>query len=728
MNLNQIVLTPVFPFWLVLLLLSLGLAAVILQYWFIRKRLGHKRSVAVSILRVFVLFLLISFALNPSRIEKREDRVSPSLAVLIDTSQSMNQMGLEGKSRLDDVRNLLLEGQTPLLRTLAGKFNVQLYSLGESLRSLDAKELRGLKAEGKGGSLNEVLGKLKGRNALAILLSDGNLRQEEEISSDLPLFVFPVGDPKGYRDVLIKSVKAPAIAFRGKEVPIEITVKSYGYPGLNIPVALKEGNRVLAAQNVRLRESSAEAALSFSFTPEKVGQHTLQISVPIQAGESITANNSASLSVNVLRDKIRVLMISGNPSMNYRFMRAALKNDPSIDLLSFVILRTPTNILNVPIQEQSLIPFPVETLFTKELSSFDLLIFDNLPFHLYSPPDYLNNIREFIRQGGGFAMIGGQNLLDGGRYAGTPLEEVLPIRVTGRDNYRRDSLYEAKLSRPGLTHPITQLSLTEAENLILWKEMPALDGMNLVQPRSYKNVLLESADGTSRPILTIGQYGKGRVSVLATDSFWRWDMGMVSKGKGNWAFLRLIERMVRWLTKDPTLDPVQIEFTEIPTGPSRELEVKIRVKEEGSGSHARDPLSLSVFNPDGVKIGSQLKGSGSSGEYVGSFLPEKEGTYRVRAETPVGIAEESIVVAGHAGDLDAYPDHDKLRKIAASSGGKWVGKSDDLLKEIEAFAAKSQNRIIEERRVPLWGKVYVLILIIVLLGTEWYLRRKWGMV
>jgi hypothetical protein len=272
------------------------------------------------------------------------------------------------------------------------------------------------------------------------------------------------------------------------------------------------------------------------------------------------------------------------------------------------------------------------------------------------------------------------------------------------------------------------LSLTEAENLILWKEMPALDGMNLVQPRSYKNVLLESADGTSRPILTIGQYGKGRVSVLATDSFWRWDMGMVSKGKGNWAFLRLIERMVRWLTKDPTLDPVQIEFTEIPTGPSRELEVKIRVKEEGSGSHARDPLSLSVFNPDGVKIGSQLKGSGSSGEYVGSFLPEKEGTYRVRAETPVGIAEESIVVAGHAGDLDAYPDHDKLRKIAASSGGKWVGKSDDLLKEIEAYAAKSQNRIIEERRVPLWGKVYVLILIIVLLGTEWYLRRKWGMV
>ncbi len=100
----------------------------------------------------------------------------------------------------------------------------------------------------------------------------------------------------------------------------------------------------------------------------------------------------------------------------------------------------------------------------------------------------------------------------------------------------------------------------------------------------------------------------------------------------------------------------------------------------------------------------------------------------MRVETPVGFAEESIVVAGLFGDLDAYPDHDKLRKIASSTGGKLVGKGDDLLKEIETYDAKSQNRFIEERRVPLWGKVYVLILILFLLGTEWYLRRKWGMV
>ncbi len=99
----------------------------------------------------------------------------------------------------------------------------------------------------------------------------------------------------------------------------------------------------------------------------------------------------------------------------------------------------------------------------------------------------------------------------------------------------------------------------------------------------------------------------------------------------------------------------------------------------------------------------------------------------MRVETPGGVAEESIIVPGLSADLDAYPNHDKLRKIATSTGGKWVGRGDDLLREVEAYGAKSQNQFTEERRVPLWGRVYVLIFILFFLGTEWYLRRKWGM-
>jgi hypothetical protein len=134
------------------------------------------------------------------------------------------------------------------------------------------------------------------------------------------------------------------------------------------------------------------------------------------------------------------------------------------------------------------------------------------------------------------------------------------------------------------------------------------------------------------------------------------------------------------------------------------MEVKIKVREESSLDH-KSPVSFSVYNPDGAKIGSQLKSSGQPGEYLGSFLPEKEGSYRVKVETPVGFAEESVIVTGPFGDLDASPDHDKLKRIATSTGGKILLKGDELLKEIEANDAKSQSRIIEERHVPLWRMV-----------------------
>ena len=434
MSLGHIAITPVFPLWLISILLSLALVSAIIQYWFIRRRLGRYRAISVSLLRLGSISLIISFALNPTLVVKKEHKLSPALAILVDTSQSM---GLSG--RLDKARALLLDGPRPLLRSLAERFEVRLYALGETLRAIEARELAGLKAVGEGGDLTDALDKLAGKNSLALLLSDGSLKWEGSNSAGLPLLVVPVGDPGGYKDILIKGVKAPTLAFRGREVTINVTIKGYGYKGLTLPVLLKDGGRLLTAKSLRINESPAEATLSLSFTPEEVGQHNLSISIPLQFGESLASNNTVNLPLKVVRDKIRILMVSGSPSMSYRFMRMAFKNDPSIDLLSFVILRTPSDIMNVPLQEQSLIPFPVETLFTKELGNFDLLIFDNFPFNPYLSASYLENVREFVKGGGGFAMIGGPNSFDEGGYAGTPTEELLPIRLTGRERYHRDS-------------------------------------------------------------------------------------------------------------------------------------------------------------------------------------------------------------------------------------------------------------------------------------------------
>jgi uncharacterized membrane protein len=733
MNLDQIAITPVFPLWLIFLLFSLGISSVILQYRLLQGRLGRLRAAGLSLLRLGAIFFLIAFAVNPSLVTKKEHKVSPAVAILLDTSQSMGQPGRQGNaSRLEEAKALLTEGRDPLLKSLNERFEVRLYGVGESPRAIQVQELADLKAQGMNGNLNEILKELSGKNTLALLLSDGNLKWSEGLPTNLPVVTVPLGSPGEYRDILIKAVKAPPLAFRGREVMINVTIKGYGFTGLTLPILLKEGSKLIMAKNVHINDSPGEISVSLSFIPDEVGQKNLSISIPQQFGESLVSNNSVNLSVKVVRDKIRILMVSGNPSMNYRFLRTALKNDTSIDLLSFVILRTPSDILNVPTHEQSLIPFPVETLFSKEIKNFDLLIFDNFKYPLYLSPHHLESIREFVRGGGGFAMIGGPNLVNEGGYTVSPIGEILPVRFGEREDYRRDSKAGVRLSRSGVLHPITRLSsdLTgdDVDPLNSWREMPPLDGFNRLEAKSSAIVLLESADGIAWPILTVSSYGNGRVLALATDYSWKWYMGMVAKGKGNHAYLRLVDRMVRWLTKDPSMDPVQMTLPENAGSVDQEIEVRIKLREEDLSPNLRSTVSFSVFNPDGLKMDSKLKPAGPLGEYLGSFLPKRGGIFKLKVETSSSSLEESLVVAGLLESLDAAPDHEQLKKISASTGGKFLSRGDEIIKEIEGRARKGESRFIEEKRSSVWARPFVMIFVLGFLTAEWYFRRRWGLV
>lgn len=726
---REIFIEPLIPIWLIYLLFLFGGIAVILHYGWIKKRLSHPRAIAITLLRFFAFVLLISFLFNPLSVEKRENRVLPTLAILFDTSPSMGQTGRRGKeSRLDEAKALFEEGEKTLLRSLSERFAVNLYSLGQSLMPLKEEELERLKAGKKRGDLSDAVKKLNGKTTFAILLSDGNLKWDEKTSAEFPILALPLGDPKEYKDILIQEVKMPNLAFRGREVGIDVNIKSYGFREMTLPVVLKEGERIIVAKEIRIDQNPAEMALSLSFTPEKVGQHNLSLSIPVQAGEAITFNNQTDLSLKVVRDKIRVLMVSGSPSLNYRFMRMALKNDPSIDLLSFVILRTPSDILNVPVHEQSLIPFPVDTLFSKELEHFDLLVFDNLPVHLYISPNYYGRIRDFVREGGGLALIGGPHLLDGGRFLKTPFEEILPIKLTGKEEYRREGSLGVRLSQAGRSHPVTQLSLNEKENENLWRDLPPLNGMNLLEPKEFRNVLLEGADGTSRPILFVGHYGKGRTLLLGTDFSWKWYMGMVSRGQSHWAYLKFMEKVVRWLTRDENLNPVQIAPPQIPGEIGQEFEFRIKTKEGHSASSLRNKTLLSVFDSKGVKIESRLKSGEAPGESLGSFIPGREGTYRIRVEFMDGIQEEFVTIGRAMEEREGKPDHERLKVISASTGGNLLTGRDDLLKEINIIGDRGEKRFIEERRFPLWNLPYVLIALLGLLSTEWFLRRRWGLI
>jgi hypothetical protein len=137
---------------------------------------------------------------------------------------------------------------------------------------------------------------------------------------------------------------------------------------------------------------------------------------------------------------------------------------------------------------------------------------------------------------------------------------------------------------------------------------------------------------------------------------------------------------------------------------------------------------FSVFDPVGLKIESKLKPTPQPDEHLISFLPEKGGIYRITVETPLGQLEESIVVAGPLEGLDAAPNHDQLKKISAATGGKHLAPGDNLLEEIEGRVKMVEKEFIEEKRFPIWATPFVMAVVFGLLCSEWYFRRRWGLV
>ena len=729
MNPGQLSFAPILPLWLILLLLAVGAGACVLQFRRLRRRLLRKKALLISFLRLGAFVLLAAISLNPFWTERKEIKIAPALAIMLDASPSMGLPGHPGKSpRLEEAKETLLGGSAPILKTLAEKYEVRVFELGESLKGFSSGDLSQIKVGSKGGDLSEALEALAGKNQLALLLSDGNVKWGEKRGGGPPLLIYPLGSRDDYRDILIKRVKAPPVAFRGKEMVVDAVVKGYGYDGLQVPVILKSGEKLLATKSVRLPNGTGEAAVGISFIPEEIGSFTLSLAVPPQVGETLPGNNRRDFSLKVVRDKIRVLMVSGSPSMNYRFLRAALKNDPAIDLLSFVILRTPSNILNVPVQEQSLIPFPVETLFTKDLKNFDLLIFDNFLYQPFFRTQYLGNVRDFVREGGAFAFIGGAGFLGEGGYGGTPLEEILPTRWIGRESYRRPVSLTVRPSRAGTSHPITFFSADETSQKNLWQEMPPLSGFNPLESKNGGTVLLEGTDGGFWPILTVGTHGKGRTLVLATDDSWKWYMGLVAKEKDHSAYPRLVERMVRWLTKDPGLDAVQIALPEKRGAVGEEVEFRVKAGAGIIRGGQKEAPSLSVLNPAGIKIASQFRPGGQTDEHLGAFIPDRAGTYKIRVEARQGAAEETVLIPNPTEEFDGVPDHARLKEIASASGGKLVSSREELLREIEDLGKRKESRFVEEKVRPFWANPYFLATVLTFLTTEWYLRRRWGLI
>ncbi len=511
------------PGWLIGLI-SLGAAALLVQQFFgLRQRLPLGQTSFLIFLRACVYAVLLFFLFGPALIDKRVSKLRRPLTLLIDSSQSMgfpasakNTPGDKpGQSRLDLVREKLQGGKDPLIQRLNRDYDLRVISFGTTLDPIAPASIANLKAQAPGSRLLELLqtaARDGGAQSGIVVFSDG-ITNGERKSLDgapplpVPVFTVGVGESEGFTDVRIAKLGAPEFAFRGREFKIDLTIQASGMKGKSVPLFFNRGKNLITTRTVAIDADSFEQKVTLSFTPKELGTHGFSVSIPAQPGEQITQNNHKDFKVDVQRDKIRVLTLSGSPSWNYRFLRMAMKQDPLIELVSFVFLRTPMDTVDVPESQLSLIPFPIDDIFLEELKNFDVIFFDNFSYRAYFNPVYLERVRDFVRDGGGLAMLGGSRSFDAGGYGESALREVLPVELDGKGNYQSQTTVSAALSATGKVHPVTRLLPEPKSNEEAWSKLPALTGLNQVRGVRGETLITAGGDGapTAAPLLPTRQ-------------------------------------------------------------------------------------------------------------------------------------------------------------------------------------------------------------------------------
>ncbi|MBI3013057.1 MAG: hypothetical protein HYY63_05465, partial [Elusimicrobia bacterium] len=554
------------------------------------------------LLRVSSASLLLWHLLQPSVSSFSKPQEKPTLAVLVDTSRSM---GIQDPEERLSVVKKLLQSSVPSLEKV---FRIRYYSFSANSALTDLKTLLQTRPEGKDsnilGALEEVRHDHRPLAVPILLFSDGSqhatiLENETPLNFPAPLYTVGIGNEKGLNDIAITQFRGSDFAFKGQESAFSIEIRNRGFQNKKVPVILSEKKgesyREIAEQETVFSSNSGETEVQFRFVPQGIGRITYKIEVPPQPAEMSNQNNALQFQLDVGRRKLRVLYLCGQPSPEYAFLRQILKTDPSIELVSFVILRNPDSIVPVPEDQLSLIPFPTQEIFTQTLPQFDLLIFENFSYsRLGISREHLDNIRRFVEEtGGGFLMVGGENSFGMGGYQGTPIETILPITL----DPARETIEENPISlKPvEIEHPILNLGETNAETENIWKKMPPVNGIHKIAGIKTSASLIATARENGTPALVCWQRGKGRVAAMPLFSTWQWALKLAHTQGFQSHYIQFWRGTIRWLTTSEITKKIRIVLGKQEFFVGEKAPIKILLTQEKMKSLKQFDLELKIF-------------------------------------------------------------------------------------------------------------------------------------
>ena len=644
---------PLLPWLLIAILGALGTAILALAVW------RRARGIAW---RAAAILVLVGALANPSLVEEQRRLIDDVAVLAIDESSSQQ-----------------VEPRPAQLATAAPELERRLRALpGLELRVVHVKPRR---EEGDDGT--EIFGPVEqaladvpaSRIAGVVMLSDGEIHDlpadAKSLGFEAPIHLLLTGLPdEGDRRLSVPT--APSFGLVGQPVEMTIRVEDLGGGDGAAPAAteaLVTINRDGEPQPPVTVPIGQDVPIKLNL--DHAGETLFEIAVAAGPRELTLANNRAFVTVNGVRDRLRVLLVSGEPHPGERTWRNLLKSDPGVDLVHFTILRPPEKQDGTPIGELSLIAFPIRELFEVKLEEFDLIIFDRYQRRGVLPRTYLENIAHYVENGGALLDAAGSSYAGAYTLYNSPLGRVFPAAPTGQV---LEGGFRPEVSEIGRRHPVTAGLPGGASEPPAW-------GRWFRQVSS--TVLNGSAVMTGlegQPLLVLNRVGKGRVAQLLSDEIWLWSRGY--EGGGPQA--ELLRRVAHWLMKEPELEEEDLHAT-VADG-------RLSVTRRSLGEQ---PPTIEVTLPSGRAIQVPLADQGD-GRATAETLADENGLYKVSDGKRTAFAAAGALNSREFADLrstDALarplveatggaiirvadgnlPQIRRVREGRAAGGGNWIG-------------------------------------------------------
>jgi hypothetical protein len=683
---------PLLPWSVLATLGAVGLVLVLL---------GLRAGARGTIWRLGSVLVILAALANPALLEEQRKPIADVALVVVDDSDSM---------ALGERRQQVQAARETLKRKLGQQDGLEVREvvLPPAHIQLGSERPGGTRLiDTMRSALVEVPPE---RLAGVVLLTDG---QVHDVPAALPpeLGGAPlhalIAGKKNERDRLIVVEQSPRFGVVGRQVTMKFRVEDPA--GGTAPVTLSVGGEVVRKLNVPIGRS-----VDLPITVTNPGANVVEVEVAPGQNELTLDNNRTLFTINGVRDRLRVLLVSGEPYQGERAWRNLLKSDPAVDLVHFTILRTPQKDDFTPVRELSLIVFPMRELFEQKLKEFDLIIFDRYESGNLITRDYFRNIAEYVKGGGALLVSVGPVFATQRSLYRTPLGAVLPAAPLGDV---LETPFKPKVTEIGQRHPVTA-NLPQAGEP--GKEPDWGRWFRVVTSRAERgNAIMSGAE--DRPLVILDRVGEGRVAELMSDHLWLWNRGIDGGGPQP----ELVRRIAHWLMKEPDLEEEALRATAV----GGRIEVSRRTL---ATSFPKVTMTAPGTGPGGGATRVLEPAQTAPGLGVAVVDVDKPGLYRfddgtLRAVAAVGNPDplefsdvratdaklKPLVEASGGGLLwlgdNADPDIRSVRPGRSANGSDWIG-----LRRNEGYTVSGINQ------TPLLPGILVALAFLMAIASAWW--------